>query len=130
MGFETVVRPVVFPNIRPAPARALRIEDAPDKGIAVITGGSNSLVDLPYSEQHSWSQSRMVEVVRKFDKARIYYTRPDGTLDKNEYWEFEVLRSIQFLENGQTAWGQQYAPMQNLENVEVINRGLTRRNGQ
>ena len=127
MGFETVVRPVVFPNIRPAPARALRIEDAPDKGLAVITGGSNSVIDLPYSEQHSWSRSRSVEVKRKFDKARVYYTNPDGTFDKSQYWEFEVLRSIEFIENGSTAIGQQFAPMQNLENVEVINRGLTRK---
>jgi len=127
MGFETVVRPAVFPNIRPAPARALRIEDAPDKGIAVITGGSNSVIDLPYSEQHSWSRSRMVEVKRTYDKARIYYTSPDGTLDYSQYWEFEVLRSIEFLENGSTAFGQQYTPMQDLDNVEIIDRGLTRK---
>ena len=128
MGFETVVRPVVFPNIRPAPARALRIEDAPDKGIAVITGGSNSVVDLPYSYSGSWSKSRMVEVKRKYDKARVYYSRPDGSIDKSKYWEFEVLRSIEFLENGSTAIGQQFAPMQDLDNVEIIDRGLTREN--
>ena len=128
MGFETVVRPVVFPNIRPAPARALRIEDAPDKGIAVLTGGSNSVVDLPFSYSGSWSRHRMVEVIRKFDKARIYYTNPDGTLDRSRYWEFEVLRSIQYLENGTTAIGAQFAPFQNLENVEIIDRGLTRKN--
>jgi len=128
MGFETVVRPVVFPNIRPAAARALRIEDAPDKGIAVITGGSNSVVDLPYSYSGSWSKSRMVEVKRKYDKARVYYTRPDGTVDKSKYWEFEVLRSIQYLENGSTSIGAQFAPFQDLENVEIIDKGLTRVN--
>jgi hypothetical protein len=128
MGFETVVRPVVFPNIRPAPARALRIEDAPDKGLAVITGGSNSVVDLPFSFSSSWSKSRMVEVKRTYDKARIYYTNPDGTLDKSKYWEFEVLRSIQYLENGTTAIGAQFAPFQELENVEIIDKGLTREN--
>ncbi len=35
-GLEVVVRPVVFPNIRPAPARALAPEDNPDQGIAVL----------------------------------------------------------------------------------------------
>ena len=128
MGFETVVRPVVFPNIRPAAARALRIEDAPDKGIAVNTGGSNSVVDLSHNYSASWSKSRMVEVKRTYDKARVYYTNPDGTLDKSRYWEFEVLRSIQYLENGTTAIGAQFAPFQELENVEIIDKGLTRYN--
>jgi len=128
MGFETVVRPVVFPSIRPPPARALRIEDAPDKGLAVITGGSNSVVDLPYTESTSWSASRLVEVRRRFDKARIYYTRPDGTLDKSKYWEFEVLRSVEYLENGTTAFGMQFAPMKEGKNIEIFDRNLTREN--
>ncbi len=128
MGFEVVVRPAVFPNIRPQPTRSVPIADAPDKGLAVISGGSNSIVDLPHSEQHSWSKSRMVEVKRTFDKARIYYTRPDGTLDFSQYWEFEVLRSVEFLENGTTAFGQQYAPMQEGDNIEVFEHNLTRTN--
>jgi hypothetical protein len=130
MGFEVVVRPVVFPSIRPPPARTVPIEDAPDKGLAVISGGNNHLIDLPHSESHSWSKSRMVEVKRTFDKARIYYTRPDGTLDKNQYWEFEVLRSVEFLENGTTAFGQQFAPMQEAENIEVFEQNLTRKAGE
>lgn len=127
-GFEIIVRPVVFPNIRPQPTRALTIADAPDKGICTIRGGGGGIVDLPYSVSNSWSKSRMVEVRRHFDKARIYYTRPDGTFDKSKYWEFEVLTSIEYLENGMTAWGQQFAPMPEGDNVEVINRGLTREN--
>ncbi len=128
MGFETVVRPVVFPDIRPPPVRALPIADAPDKGLAVITGGSNSVVDLPHSETHSWSRNRMVEVIRHYDKARIYYTNPDGTFDYSQYWEFEVLRSVEFLKNGTTAFGQQYGPMQEGPNIEVFERNLTRKN--
>jgi len=128
MGFETVVRPVVFPNIRPAAPRALRIEDAPDKGIAVINGGSNSVVDLPFSFSSNWSKHRMVEVKRVYDKVRVYYVLPDGTMDKSRYWEFEVLRSIQYLENGTTAIGARFAPFQDLANVEVIDTGLTRYN--
>ena len=72
MGFETVVRPAVFPNIRPQPSRALPIEDAPDKGLAVISGGGASgVISLSHSESHSWSRSRMVEVKRTFDKVRV-----------------------------------------------------------
>ena len=129
MGFETIVRPAVFPNIRPAAARTLPIADAPDKGLAVISGGgASSVISLPYSETHSWTKSRMVEVKRHFDKARIYYTNPDGTINRNEYWEFEVLTRIEYLENGHTAFGQQFAHMPEGENVQVIQRGLTRTN--
>ena len=127
MGLETVVRPVVFPDIRPPPARTTPIMDAPDKGLAVITGGSNNLVDMPYSEQHSWSSSRKVEVKRTYDKARMYWTRQDGTIDYNNYWEFEVLRSIEFIENGKTTWGpQQYSSLPTADNIAVTEQGLTR----
>jgi hypothetical protein len=129
MGFETVVRPAVFPNIRPQPARLVPILDAPDKGLAVITGGNNSLIDLPISESQSWSSSRMVEVVRVYDKARIYYTRPDGTLDTSQYWEFEVLRAITYLENGHVTFGPvQFGPMQEADNIEITGQKLTRKN--
>jgi hypothetical protein len=128
MGFETVVRPAVFPNIRPAPARALPIEDAPDKGLAVITGGSNSLVDLPHSESHSWSTSRSIEVRRIFDKVRIYYTRPDGTVDKSKYWEFEVLRRIELRENGNKVIGEEFAPAETGTNIEITARNQVRLN--
>ena len=129
MGFETVVRPAVFPNIRPPAARALAIEDAPDKGLAVITGGGVSgVINLPHSESHSWTRTRVVEVKRHFSKARIYYTRPDGTLDYSKYWEFEVLTAIEYLENGQTSWGQQFAKPFEAANIKVIQHGLTREN--
>jgi hypothetical protein len=128
MGFETVVRPAVFPNIRPSPARLVPIADAPDKGLAVITGGSNRLVDLPYTENHSWSRNRSVEVKRTYDKARVYYTRPDGTFDTSKYWEFEVLRSIEYLEDGKNVIGASFAPLEHLDNIEVVETNLTRKN--
>lgn len=127
-GLEVVVRPVVFPNIRPAAARALAIEDAPDKGIATISGGGGGIIDLPYSYSGSWSRSRMVEVKRHFTTAKIFATRPDGTIDYSQWWEVEVLTAIEYLENGKTAWGQVFAPFPEAANVQVIERGLTRIN--
>jgi hypothetical protein len=128
MGFEVVVRPAVFPNIRPAPPQVLLPADAPDKGFAVINGSGGGLIDLPFSRSSSWSKSRMVEVRRHFDKARMYYTRPDGTLDKSKYWEFEVLTYVEYLENGTKAIGQEFAPIQEADNIEVMERGLSRKN--
>ena len=128
MGFETVVRPVVFPNIRPPAARIVPIEDAPDKGLAVITGGSGSVVNWPYSGQSGWTTSRMVEVKRKYTKARLYYTRPDGTLDFDQYWEFEVLESVEYVINGQVSQTQIFAPVKDAKNFKVMERHLTRTN--
>ena len=80
-GFEVVVRPVVFPNIRPAPARSLPIEDAPDKGFAVISGsGGERYRSAVQRSVAAGRRSRMVEIKRHFDKARIYYTQ-DGRHD-------------------------------------------------
>ncbi len=127
-GFEVVVRPAVLPDIRPPPARSLPIEDAPDKGIAVINGIGNAIVDLTYSFSSSWSRNRLVEVRRHFDKVRVYASKPDGTYDYNTYIEYEVLTSIEYLENGQPTIGQQYARPLESAGVEIIQRGLTRNN--
>ena len=116
-GFEVVVRPVVFPSIRPV-ARVFVPEDAPDKGIAVIGGSGGKLIDLPHSSSVSSSKSRMVEVKRVYDIARVYYT--------TKYWEFEVLKSLEFLVNGQSTIGQQFGAFMPGSNVQIINRGLTR----
>ena len=62
-GFENIVRPVVFPNIRPSPAQSVPAATAPDQGVAKIHGGSGKSVDLPHSseissQQHSrWKHS-------------------------------------------------------------------------
>ena len=128
-GFETIVRPVVFPNIRPAAPRALPIADAPDKGLATISGGgASSVISLPHSESHSWSRSRMVEVKRTFSKVRMYYTRPDGTVDYSKYWEFEVLTAIEYLENGKTNSRVEFAKPLSADNIDVISEGNTRKN--
>ena len=52
-GFEVVVRPVVFPDIRPAPARSLPPADDPTKGFCEITGAGNFPVQLSFSSQVS-----------------------------------------------------------------------------
>lgn len=127
-GFEVVVRPAVLPDIRPPPARSLPVEDAPDKGIAVINGIGNSIVDLTYSFSSSWSVTRLVEERRIFSKVRVYATNPDGTFDYNTYIEYEVLTGIEYLKNGQPTIGQQYARPFESEGVTIIQHGLTRNN--
>src|SRR4029077_863167 len=84
-GFEIVVRPVVFPNIRPAPARSLPPPDDPEKGFATIRGNGAKVVSLSYSYSESWSKSRPTETERRSDEARIYQMDDDGTVNQNNY---------------------------------------------
>lgn len=129
MGFETVVRPAILPNIRPQPARTLRIEDAPDKGLAVITGGSLSgIVSLSNSESHSWTRQRMVEVKRWFDKVKVFAHFEDGTINRDSWFEVEVLTRIEYLENGKETIGQTFAPFQNAKDAEIMERDVVREN--
>ena len=46
MGFEVVVRPAVFPNIRPQRPGLSLPGDAPDKGFATISGGGGNAYQL------------------------------------------------------------------------------------
>jgi hypothetical protein len=128
-GFEVVVRPAVFPDIRPPPARSLPIEDAPDKGIAVINGIGNSIIDLTYSFSSSWTRARLVESRRTFDTVRVYARRgsgSSGSVDKSTYVDFEVATAIDYFDNGQETLGTQYARPQASKGVEIISSGNTR----
>ncbi|SRR5580765_4975324 len=129
-GFEVVVRPAVFPDIRPPPARSLPIEDAPDKGVAVINGIGNSIIDLTYSFSSSWSRSRLVESRRTFDKVRVYASTggSSGRVDKSTYVDFEVVTAIDYVDKGQETKSTQYAKPQASEGVEIISSGHTRSN--
>lgn len=98
-GFEVVVRPVVFPNIRPAPTRALSPEDTPEQGIAVLSGSGGALIDLSASEQSSWTRTQIIEAKRRYDKVRIPISRPDGSIDWNQWTEVEVLKEVDFFDN-------------------------------
>lgn len=127
-GFEVIVRPVVFPNIRPAPTRALAPEDTPEQGIAVLGGSGGRLIDLTVSESSSWSRQHLVEKQRKFDRVRIPYTRPDGTFDYSRYIEVEVAKKVDFFDGG-TETAHQYAQFEvGTSGAEIVQRDVVRRN--
>lgn len=93
-GFEVVVRPVVIPNIRPAPARSLPPQDDPDKGFAVIRGNGANQVSLSYSFSASISTNKHKEIQRRVDKARVSQKNDDGTVNKKNYVDVEVANKI------------------------------------
>jgi hypothetical protein len=126
MGLEVVVRPVVFPNIRPAPPRVLAPEDKADQGIAVITGGGGKFVSLSYSFSHSMSaQLAHREGVRQFNKERIHQVDENGNINKTNFIDVERLSRIRF----DTADGPIkviYADPPRADNIEVRQSDVTR----
>lgn len=93
-GFEVVVRPVVFPDIRPAPARSLPPADDPAKGICVIKGGGNFPVQLSFSTSVSMSKSKEVETERRVDEVRTYQMDDDGTVNRDNFIDTDVANRI------------------------------------
>lgn len=94
-GLEVVVRPVVFPNIRPQTPRVLPPLDDPEQGFATISGGGGNLLDLPYSRSVSISSgSPRREVKRQFDVDRVYQKDKDGNINRKNYVEVERLKKI------------------------------------
>ena len=93
-GLEVVVRPVVFPNIRPAPAQSLPPADDPEKGFAVIRGNGGKQVDLTNSYSASVSSGSLREAKRRVDVARVYQKTDDGKVNKDNFVDIEVANKI------------------------------------
>jgi hypothetical protein len=93
-GFEVVVRPVVFPDIRPAPARSLPPADDPAKGMCVITGTGSFPVQLSFSTSVSTSKSKPVETERRSDEVRVYQMDDDGTVNKDNFVDVKAANRI------------------------------------
>jgi hypothetical protein len=93
-GFETVVRPVVLPNIRPQPALTLPPADDPEKGFCTIRGNPAKEVNLTTSWSSSTSRSHQVETQRRFDEVRVYQQNDDGSVNKDNFVDVEVANKI------------------------------------
>jgi hypothetical protein len=100
-GFEVVVRPVVFPNIRPPQAKPVLPADDPTQGQCVISGASGEIVTLNESWNYNQSKSRPVETKRRSDLARVYQKEDDGTVNKDNFIDVKVANKIQLREGNQ-----------------------------
>ena len=128
-GFEVIVRPVVFPNIRPAPPRVLPPEDDPTQGMAVISGSGGKLIDLPRTWSVSVSRQRpQQETVRQFDKERTHQVDDKGKINKNNYIDCERLKRIRIdAEDG--PYKVLYADPPKADNIETLETDVTRKAG-
>jgi len=126
-GFEIIVRPVVFPNIRPLPSRSLPPADDPEQGQCVLSGGSGQVIALTHSYSASASSSGGTEIERVYDVARI---RPSSGGDSDTYIDVEVMNQVRMKNNDDTTlWI--YTPIKaEPPNVEIIQRQQRRTTSQ
>ena len=93
-GFEIVVRPVVFPDIRPGPAQPVPPADDPDKGFATIHGNGGHQFSTSSSYSSSLSSSQRSEIERREDEARVYQKKDDGTINKKNFVDIRAANRI------------------------------------
>lgn len=133
-GFETVVRPVIFPNIRPARARSLAPDDDPDQGKCIISGSSTGSFTISYSATTSATRSGARETKRRYDTARIHestigpggLTRSTraGETPTGAYIDVEVVNKLWLA--GKERFTRIYTPMQETANIEILERNMVR----
>lgn len=144
-NFEVVVRPVVFPNIRPQAPRVLPPEDDPEKGICVIRGNPAKSFDLSYSYSFNASGGGNAEVARIIDEGRVYQEDDDGEINHENFVDIEVAKKIRkrgpkgddwSAPNQQPSdpppasrkrdlrWASRYKPMEEKDNIKIVNRDV------
>lgn len=127
-GFEVIVRPVVLPNIRPAPARTKAADDDEDRGVCVLNGSSGQLIDLSISENSNISRSRTKETKRRFDEVRIKKKDDAGNIDEETFVDVEVLKKVWLINGDGTVDTRRYADFEERDNTEILRRDVVRNN--
>lgn len=129
MGFEVVVRPVVFPNIRPAPAQPQAPASDPTQGLATINGSSGQFLDLQYSWSFNSSQSNPSESKRRVDTARVYQMDDDGNVNRDNFIDVDVANKI-WMNDGNIDQRYNYQRMKEADNIEIRDRNKIKRLGE
>lgn len=128
MGLEVVVRPVVFPNIRPTTPRVLLPSAAgPEQGLAVLSGGGGKFIGTSYSWSVNITKSKpKKEQKRQVDKVRVFQTDPQtGDIVENNYVDVEQTKKIKLKGESDTD-KLIYGPYQNPDNVKVLEKDITK----
>jgi len=126
-AFEYIVRPVVIPNIRPAPAQKIVAPSVastadPEKGFAIIHGNPAKQLDLTQTTSVSISRSNGVEVQRRVDKVRVYQVTDDG-VNKDNYVDIEVANKLVWADyNGRQK--RYYKRAKTADNIELRDRDI------
>lgn len=126
MPYFDFVRMAMLPKWRPENpfGQTATMQDTPEQGLASIGGTGGGVIDLPFSISRSIQRNHADEDKRVYDTVRVYYTRPDGTIDYSQSYEIEVVRELSFGNGDKVA----YAQPEVAENIELVAAGLTRYN--
>jgi hypothetical protein len=98
--FETIVRPVIFPNIRPAQVRPVAPESDPEKGFAHIHGASGTTVSLSSSWSVNTSRSKQQEVKRRVDEVRVFKMDDEGNVEEDTWIDLYLTNKLWLREPG------------------------------
>jgi hypothetical protein len=136
-GFEVIVRPVVFPNIRPQPSRSLPpASDDPKQGQAVLSGSNGQVIALTHSYSASASSTGGTETERTFDVARITPSDSGGGVSRSSgratgtadtFVDVEVVKKVKMRDKSGNTSVWNYTPIEEADNIEIIQRDQTRK---
>jgi hypothetical protein len=129
-GFEVLIRPVVFPNIRPTPARILPPLDDPEQGKFVFGFGSIKTMGTSFSWTVNVSRQKpQEEIAREFDKERVYQKDDKGKINKNNFIDVERMKKFKAtgVEGRDDELRVAFADPPDVDNVKVIQTNITRR---
>lgn len=136
-GIEVVVRPSVFPDIRPQAKETAASAD-PNAGRTVLTGMDGLVLDLNLTLNQSMTKQIAREEKRIFDIARIYKTTPSETggppnIDKGTYIDVEMPHAIRLKKTDKGPNIDRYYRKPKAEdypngNVEIREEDIERRN--
>jgi hypothetical protein len=119
-GFELIVRPVVFPNIRPAPAQVLPAEDDPTQGMIAIGGQPSRSLSASSGWSVSLSRDKPhKEQKRQFDTERVFQQDAGGGINRQNYVDVERLKKVR-LERKEGPYKMLYDDPPSRPNVEII----------
>ena len=103
---ENIIRPVVFPKIRPpARVRSTLPEGEEAENVHVIRGGSGGFIDLPFSWSINTDRSKQQEVKRRVDEVRVHQMDEEGNVDEDIWIDVHLTNKLWMRQPGQ-AWHQ------------------------
>lgn len=127
-GFEVIVRPAVFPNIRPAPPRVLAPEDNPEQGKATIGGGGGGVIGESYSSSISISRNRPTEQKRRVDETRVYQKDDKGNVNKSNFIDVDVMNKVWM--SGLDDTVDFYERIKEADNIEIKRENVIKKGGE
>jgi len=112
--FEVLVRPNVYPRIRPIPNPAPPPLDPEDR-LVVLDSSSVTIIELNFTYSYSMSRTKIEETSRKFDVARI-----SNVDDSSQFVDVEVITALKLRDADRMVYKRKYEKPKAGPNVEIL----------